>query len=170
VIKITAIAKQAHGSTPEKGINAVYMMAKLVNELEKIQFKYEVHPVLGHPTLNLGEIHGGAASNIVPGSCYIYIDIRAVPGQTEEILLGQIQDCIDNVPNGNFKVEIVSTNQPHAISPDVELVRKIQSNAREFLNIEPQAIGQGGGTYAKTMCLNGITALAGGRATTTPFM
>jgi succinyl-diaminopimelate desuccinylase len=162
VIKITAIGKQAHGSTPEKGINAVYMMAKLVNELEKIQFKYEVHPVLGHPTLNLGEIHGGAASNIVPGSCYIYIDIRAVPGQTEEILLGQIQDCIDNVPNGNFKVEIVSTNQPHAISPDVELVRKIQSNAREFLNIEPQAIGQGGGTYAKTMCLNGITAVGWG--------
>jgi len=39
VIKITAIGKQAHGSTPEKGINAVYMMAKLVNELEKIQFK-----------------------------------------------------------------------------------------------------------------------------------
>ncbi len=162
VIKITAIGKQAHGSTPEKGINAVYLMAKLVNELEKLQFKYEVHPVLGHPTLNLGEIHGGAASNIVPGSCYIYIDIRAVPGQTEEILLGQIQDCIAKVPNGKFNVEIVSTNQPHAISPDVELVKKIQSNAKEFLKIEPHAIGQGGGTYAKTLCLNGIAAVGWG--------
>lgn len=162
VIKITAIGKQAHGSTPEKGINAVYMMAKFVNELEKMQFKYEVHPVLGHPTLNLGEIHGGAASNIVPGSCYIYIDIRAVPGQTEEILLGQIQDCIAKVPNGKFKVEIVSTNQPHAISPDIELVKKIQSNAREFLKIAPHAIGQGGGTYAKTLCLNGIAAVGWG--------
>jgi succinyl-diaminopimelate desuccinylase len=162
VIKITAIGKQAHGSTPEKGINAIYLMAKLVNELEKLQFKYEVHPVLGHPTLNLGEIHGGAASNIVPGSCYIYIDIRAVPGQTEEILLGQIQDCIAKVPNGKFNVEIVSTNQPHAISPDVELVKKIQSNAKEFLKIEPHAIGQGGGTYAKTLCLNGIAAVGWG--------
>jgi len=162
VIKITAIGKQAHGSTPEKGINAVFMMAKFVNELAKMQFKYEVHPVLGHPTLNLGEIHGGVASNIVPGTCYIYIDIRAVPGQTEEILLGQIQDCIINVPKGKFKVEIVSTNQPHSISPDVELVKKIQSNAKEFLKLEPKAIGQGGGTYAKTLCLNGIAAVGWG--------
>ncbi|HPY01247.1 MAG TPA: M20/M25/M40 family metallo-hydrolase, partial [Candidatus Marinimicrobia bacterium] len=74
VIKITAIGKQAHGSTPEKGINAIFMMAKLVDELERLKFKYEVHPVLGNPTLNLGEIHGGVASNIVPGSCYIYLD------------------------------------------------------------------------------------------------
>jgi len=162
VIKITALGKQAHGSTPEKGINAIFMMAKLVDELERLKFKYEVHPVLGNPTLNLGEIHGGVASNIVPGSCYIYLDIRSVPGQTEEILLEQIQECIAKVPNGNFKVEIISTNQPHAISPDVELVRKIQSNAKDFLNIEPQAIGQGGGTYAKTLCLNGIAAVGWG--------
>jgi len=162
VIKITAIGQQAHGATPEKGINAVYMMAKLVNEIEKMKFRYEVHPVLGQPTLNLGEIHGGVASNIVPGTCYIYIDIRAVPGQTEKILLDQLQECIANVPGGQFKVEVLSTNQPHAISPEVELVRKIQTNAREHLNLEPQAIGQGGGTYAKTLCLNGITAVGWG--------
>ena len=98
----------------------------------------------------------------MPGSCYIYLDIRSVPGQTEEILLEQIQECIAKVPNGNFKFEIISTNQPHAISPDVELVRKIQSNAKDFLNIEPQAIGQGGGTYAKTLCLNVIAAVGCG--------
>ncbi|MFA4921506.1 MAG: ArgE/DapE family deacylase [Candidatus Neomarinimicrobiota bacterium] len=162
VIRITAIGKQAHGATPEKGVNAVYMMAKLVTEIEKMKFRYEVHPVLGHPTLNLGEIHGGVASNIVPGTCYIYIDIRAVPGQTEKILLDQLQECITKVPAGDFKVEVLSSNQPHAISPKVELVRKIQENAKEYLNLEPQAIGQGGGTYAKTLCLNGIDAVGWG--------
>jgi len=162
VIKITAIGKQAHGSTPEKGVNAVFMMAKLVNELEKLKFNYQVHPVLGHPTLNLGEIHGGVASNIVPGTCYIYIDIRSVPGQTEKILLGQLQDCIARVPDGKFKVDVVSTNQPHSISPDVELVAMIKANAKEYLNLEPHAIGQGGGTYAKTLCLNGIAAVGWG--------
>jgi succinyl-diaminopimelate desuccinylase len=138
------------------------MMAKLVTEIEKMKFRYEVHPVLGHPTLNLGEIHGGVASNIVPGTCYIYIDIRAVPGQTEKILLDQLQECITKVPAGDFKVEVLSSNQPHAISPKVELVRKIQENAKEYLNLEPQAIGQGGGTYAKTLCLNGIDAVGWG--------
>ncbi|MCK4689688.1 MAG: M20/M25/M40 family metallo-hydrolase, partial [Candidatus Marinimicrobia bacterium] len=38
VFKVKAIGKQAHGSTPERGINAIYMMAKLVGEIENLKF------------------------------------------------------------------------------------------------------------------------------------
>lgn len=162
VIKITAIGRQAHGSTPEKGINAVYMMAQLVTLIEKLQFDYTVHPVLGHPTLNLGEIHGGAAPNIVPGTCTIYVDIRTVPGMEKTNVLKLFEDTARQVPGGNFNIEVLSWSQPHAIDPDNELVNAIKANAHQFLRIEPQAIGQGGGTYAKTLNLNGITAVGWG--------
>lgn len=162
VLKITAFGKQAHGSTPERGINAVYMMAKLVTEIEKLKMKYEVHPVLGHPSLNLGEIHGGAAPNIVPGTCTIYIDIRTVPGMTKEGVATELQSCVDKVENGKFKIEIMSWNDPHGIDPDNEVVRAIQKNAKEVLGFEPEPFGMGGGTYAKTLNLNGVLAVGWG--------
>ena len=162
VFRITAIGKQAHGSTPERGINAIFMMAKLVLEIERLKFDYQVHPVLGHPSLNLGEIHGGAAPNIVPGSCTIYIDIRSVPGMTKEGVIGQLQHCADQVKDGKFKIEVMSWNEPHAIDPENELVDAIQENTREILGFLPEPIGQGGGTYAKTLNLNNVMAVGWG--------
>ena len=162
VLKIVATGKQAHGSTPEKGINAVYLMARLITEIEKLQFDYELHPVLGKPTLNLGEIQGGVAPNVVPGICQVYIDIRTVPGMTRDKVLSQLQACIAKVGEKHFHIEVISWNEPHAIDPDNVIVRAIQKNAVEVLKIQPQAIGQGGGTYAKTLNLHGITAVGWG--------
>ncbi len=162
VIKINAYGKQAHGSTPERGINAIYMMAKLVTEIEKLKMTYRVHPVLGHPSLNTGEIHGGAAPNIVPGTCTIYIDIRTVPGMTKESVIAELQSCVDKVESGKFETEVMSWNDPHGIDPDNEVVRAIQKNAREILGFEPEPFGMGGGTYAKTLNLNGVLAVGWG--------
>ncbi|MBU0713231.1 ArgE/DapE family deacylase [bacterium] len=162
VFKIIAIGKQAHGSTPERGINAIYMMAKMVNEIEKLKFNYEVHPVLGHPSLNLGEIQGGAAPNIVPGTCMIYIDIRSLPGMTKDGVIAQLQDCADKVKNGKFEIKLMAWSEPHAISPENELVDAIQANAKEILGFVPVTGGQGGGTYAKTLNLKGVMAVGWG--------
>lgn len=162
VFKITAIGKQAHGSTPERGINAVYMMAKLVNEIEKMKFEYTVHPVLGHPSLNIGEIHGGVAPNIVPGTCVIYIDIRTVNGMTKESVVYQLQKCSDSVPNGKFTIETMAWSEPHAVAPDNELVHSIQRHAKQLLGFEPKTMGMGGGTYAKGLNLHGIVSVGWG--------
>jgi acetylornithine deacetylase/succinyl-diaminopimelate desuccinylase family protein len=162
VFKVTAIGKQAHGSTPEKGINAVYMMAKFVNQIEKLKFDYEVHPVLGHPSLNLGEIHGGAAPNIVPGTCFVYLDIRTVPGMTKESVKAAIESCMAKVENGKFEVEIMAWSEPHGINPDNELVHAIQENSEDILGFKPETFGMGGGTFAKTLNLAGIMAVGWG--------
>lgn len=162
VIKITATGKQAHGSTPERGINAVFMMAALVREIEQLELAHEAHDVLGAPSLNLGEIHGGAAPNIVPGSCVVYLDIRTVPGMTREGLLGQLEGCAAKVANGVFDIEVMAWNEPHGIDPENELVKTIRDNAAEVLGFTPEAFGMGGGTYAKTLNLEGVLAVGWG--------
>lgn len=162
VFKIIATGKQAHGSTPERGINAVFMMAKMVTEIEKLDLEHQVHPVLGHPSLNLGEIQGGAAPNIVPGTCTIYIDIRTVPGMTKQGIIDQLQNCADRVENGKFEIKVMSWNDPHGIEPDNEVVKSIQKNAKEVLGFIPEPFGMGGGTYAKTLNLNGVLAVGWG--------
>ena len=169
VFKIIATGRQAHGSTPERGINAVYMMARMVAEIEKMELDHEVHPVLGHPSLNLGEMHGGAAPNIVPGTCTIYIDIRTVPGMTKQGIIDQLQKCADKVENGNFEIKVMSWNDPHGIDPNNEVVKTIQKYSKEILGFDPEPFGMGGGTYAKTLNLNGVLAVGWGPGDDTAF-
>lgn len=76
----------AHGSMPERGVNAVYKAARAVLMLEKYEFGVAPHPVLGRPTLNVGTIHGGLNVNSVPDAAVIGIDIRTIPAQQHAAL------------------------------------------------------------------------------------
>jgi succinyl-diaminopimelate desuccinylase len=69
----------AHGSMPERGVNAVYKAARAVLMLEKYEFGAAPHPVLGRPTLNVGNLQGGLNVNSVPDAAVIGIDIRTIP-------------------------------------------------------------------------------------------
>lgn len=69
----------AHGSMPERGVNAVYKAARAVLMLETYEFGVAPHPVLGPPTLNVGNIRGGLNVNSVPDAATIGIDIRTIP-------------------------------------------------------------------------------------------
>ncbi|HZJ54018.1 MAG TPA: M20 family metallopeptidase [Myxococcaceae bacterium] len=71
----------AHGSMPERGVNAVYSAARAVSALEAFQFDVPPDPLLGRPTLNVGMIRGGLNINSVPDEAVIGIDIRTVPAQ-----------------------------------------------------------------------------------------
>ncbi|MGA7663501.1 MAG: M20 family metallopeptidase [Pseudolabrys sp.] len=72
----------AHGSMPEKGVNAVYKVARAVSALQDFDFNFARHDVLGGPTLNVGTIKGGLNINSVPDRAAIGIDIRTIPGQS----------------------------------------------------------------------------------------
>ncbi len=73
-----------HGSTPERGKNAIYAMLPVLHALEddfqqRLRDPRFAHPVLGPPTLNIGVIRGGSRTNIVPERCVIDLDIRETP-------------------------------------------------------------------------------------------
>jgi succinyl-diaminopimelate desuccinylase len=80
----------AHGSMPEKGINAVYRAARVVIALQEFDFNVARHDVLGAPTLNVGTIQGGLNINSVPDQALIGIDIRTIPGQDHGRLREQL--------------------------------------------------------------------------------
>ena len=69
----------AHGSMPEKGVNAVFKAARAVTVLERFRFSNPPHPLMGQATLNVGTIRGGLNINSVPDEAVIGIDIRTVP-------------------------------------------------------------------------------------------
>ena len=84
----------AHGSMPDKGVNAVYSAARAVSRLERFRFPNPPHALMGQATLNVGTFHGGLNINSVPDQAEIGIDIRTVPtvdhGELIRLLAGQL--------------------------------------------------------------------------------
>jgi succinyl-diaminopimelate desuccinylase len=80
----------AHGSMPEQGDNAVYKAARGTLRLSNHEFDAPRHHHLGGPSLNVGTFSGGINVNSVPDRADIQIDIRTVPGQSNEAICGEI--------------------------------------------------------------------------------
>ena len=80
----------AHGSMPELGDNAVLKAARGVSRLSEHRFDADRHHHLGGPSLNVGSLHGGANVNSVPDHAEVQIDIRTVPGQSNEAISKEV--------------------------------------------------------------------------------
>jgi acetylornithine deacetylase/succinyl-diaminopimelate desuccinylase-like protein len=96
-VRITVTGRAAHGSAPQRGINAVYGMMPLISEIRgnfSRSLAASRHPVLGRATVNLGSIAGGGELNIVPASCTIGLDIRTHPGCTGASILKMLRAAI----------------------------------------------------------------------------
>lgn len=160
--KVTSFGKQAHGSTPEKGVNAINKMAQFIANAEKLKLSFKPHDILIKPTVNLGVIKGGAAPNIVPDTCEAVFDVRYLPSQNAEGILNEFKACTKGIDDVRFEFEITDNDPPHEINPDNELVKTIQMNAETVLGFKPETIGMGGKTFAKTFNLGGIQAVGFG--------
>src|ERR1051326_7230734 len=85
-LQLETTGKAAHGARPDLGRNAVHAMSRIVHLLETKYaraLRRHRHPVLGHPTINVGSIAGGRQPNIVPDHCVITVDRRTTPGETD---------------------------------------------------------------------------------------
>jgi acetylornithine deacetylase/succinyl-diaminopimelate desuccinylase family protein len=81
-ITATAHGTAAHGSQPDRGVNAITSMAHYLLRLPEV-LPDLVHPLCGRPTVNAALIEGGSAPNVVPDRCVVDIDRRLLPGEDD---------------------------------------------------------------------------------------
>jgi succinyl-diaminopimelate desuccinylase len=123
----------AHGSMPEKGVNAIYKAARAVVQLEAYQFGVPPHPLLGLPTLNVGTISGGTNVNLVPDRTTIGIDIRTIPGQHEDAILKSMQAILGS----DSEIKKVLSVGGVATDPQNEWVQEVFNIVAPFLGGRP---------------------------------
>ncbi len=165
-LNITSYGKQAHGSTPEKGINAIWNMVELLNQLKNIKFQSLSHELFSHPTLNLGTISGGAVHNVVPAKCEVKLDIRYLPGETEKEIVGNINEIIASIeknnPTSKFDITVDAHLPPTQVPADNPLVNIISMHSESVLGTKPIPRGFSGATVTKQLIEKGIIAVGFG--------
>lgn len=94
-IAIKTQGVSAHGAAPEKGVNAIYEMAEIIQRVE--QKNIELMKKKGPKgTLVMSRISSTSASlNAVPSECDVYLDRRMVPGETEDLIKIEIEQLIE---------------------------------------------------------------------------
>ncbi|MBP7829634.1 MAG: ArgE/DapE family deacylase [Kiritimatiellae bacterium] len=128
----------AHGSNPERGVNAILGMARL---LERIQQRHELdrarltHERLGPPTLSVGQIRGGIAVNVVPEHCVARLDRRTLPEEKSADILAGVQAELDGLVREGLllggEVKVIKDNPPFHTDEDSELVRALDRACRK---------------------------------------
>lgn len=93
-IAIKTFGVSAHGAAPEKGVNAIYEMAEIIQRVEKMNLDLREKGKAGG-TLVMSRISSISASlNAVPSECEVYLDRRMVLGETEEDIKNEMEQLI----------------------------------------------------------------------------
>lgn len=128
-LRITAHGRTAHGSMPHLGINAILKINALLNRLGGVTIPHTPHPLLGGCSLSANRIAGGSGVNIVPDVCSLDIDIRTLPGQSTETIIGWMQNILDALAqqDDTFNAQISILRQCDAMETpaDAPFVRSV---------------------------------------------
>ncbi|MGB5629190.1 MAG: YgeY family selenium metabolism-linked hydrolase [Woeseiaceae bacterium] len=101
-----------HGSAPERGENAVYKMAGIIAEIEKLNEALEARAPLGKGTVTISEIRSTSPSLCaVADGCTIHLDRRLTIGETEETSVAEIL-ALPSVKTANASVTVLDYAVP----------------------------------------------------------
>lgn len=95
-IVVETFGKPAHSANPHKGINSVYKMATIIQEIKKI---VPPETELGKGILELTDIKSAPypGASVVPDHCRVTYDRRLLVGETKESVLKPIQEVLDKM-------------------------------------------------------------------------
>lgn len=105
-IKIETTGIPAHSANPEKGINAVYKMCKVIEAIRGLAPTY--HDVLGYGILELVDIKSSPfpGASVVPEKCVATYDRRLLVGETKESVLAPINDLLEKLMKEDDQLKV----------------------------------------------------------------
>lgn len=103
-IVIETFGRPAHSANPEKGINAVYKMSKVIEKIQNIECVE--HEVLGKGILVLTDIKSSPypGASVVPDYCKATFDRRLLVGETKESVIEPIQEILDELMKNDLEL------------------------------------------------------------------
>ena len=97
-IKVATRGISCHGSAPERGDNAIYKMADIIKDVEKLNDRLKNDDFLGKGTVTVSQIfHKSPSRCAVADGCWISLDRRLTDGETYKSALAEIEALLPNM-------------------------------------------------------------------------
>lgn len=165
-LKFKTFGEQAHGSTPERGINSFRAASFLVTELHNLYQIFDHKDPIFEPPISTFEPTKKEANvpniNTIPGDDVFYMDNRILPYYSLDDVEKQIQIAMDKIQT-DFHVKIVMEQEQRSpaappTSPDAPVVQALKKGIKKVYQKEAKPIGIGGGTLAGPLRWSGFEA------------
>lgn len=103
-IIIETFGKPAHSANPEKGINAVYKMSKIIDRVQTIDVMED--DTLGKGILVLTDIKSSPypGASVVPDYCRATFDRRLLVGETKEGVLAPLKSLLEEMMSADSEL------------------------------------------------------------------
>lgn len=140
-----------HPREPEKGVNALQMAAKA---MEQIPCGYSTEGV----TWNIGIFNSGTAVNSVPGSASLRAELRSFDTELVMSEAKRIEETFKRVAEefgGSCDVETELEFEGYKLEKDHELFERLDKTFKD-MNLTPNYFETFGGTDANVFNVNGI--------------
>jgi putative selenium metabolism hydrolase len=100
--------RAAHASAPERGVNAIYRMAPIAQQIEDLNERLVGDPFLGKGTVVVSKVECETPSlNAVPDGCTIYLDRRLTIGESVESARAELE-ALPAVQDGSADIKLLT--------------------------------------------------------------
>ena len=129
-LRFTFRGRAAHSGYPHLGHNAIEPAGRAIVALAELRADLErERPELGRHfepvpfvTLNVAQVAGGAAVNIIPERCVLDVGLRLLPGIARDPMLQRIRErVVDVLGVEPFEFEMVNESPPMLVEGTAEI-------------------------------------------------
>jgi succinyl-diaminopimelate desuccinylase len=139
-LQVQGAGTACHGSTPERGVNAVDLVYSFVLALRERVGAWPAHPLVGSSSVNLGALHGGDRPNRVPDEAEALVDVRVAPPRTT----AEAQQAAKDIAAGDLagvSARIAKVGEPLNTDPSCRLVQALQRAGESSAGRAPETTG-----------------------------
>ena len=133
-LEIETTGRRIHGSTPEKGVDAIEKMAIIISKLDLIRRKHTRlrHRLVGTPRIHTSNITGGSDWATVPAKCTLRLERRLIPGEKPQDSVTELREIIAQCSKRDRKLKATVRLIHYAESIDVKRARHISLLEQEL--------------------------------------
>jgi acetylornithine deacetylase len=157
-IRVDFRGQAAHGSRPERGVDAIRHAGLFLARLDEIEaelVRRKPHPLLGYGSIHAGTIEGGTAPSVYPSSCRLVLERRTLPGEKVNAVRSEIEYLMaqlrSDVPSLDAELDVVLLREGSEVPPDHEAVVAME-RALAGVGIEPRVVGMT--AWVEAVCFN----------------
>lgn len=166
--KITVYGKMAHGAISWSGINPNWRLAKIIVKLQELeqaeQKRHGEHIYLKWPsitpTIVQSPVNGDAQINVIPNLAMTALDIRTVPSQDHDELIGQIEAIFKELKEDDedfsAELEIIENRPATSTDENNPVVVAVKEAVHSVLDEQPIINGVPGATDGTFLHMHGI--------------
>ncbi len=157
--RLSVAGRAAHaGVEPEKGINAVTELARRILDLQALD------GAIPGVTVNVTRIAGGSASNAIPESAWLDLDVRAIDRvglEAVQKVMGEVAARPPVVPGARVQLEGGFGGGPMERTPAVAFLARLAMETAQSLGFTINEAATGGSSDANGIAALGVPVLDG---------